>query len=45
MTLEEGPRIAALIRGVDAGEPQSVTTGMDLVLDLDEPGVLSFRPV
>ena len=36
VTLEEGPRISALILGVDGNNPQSIKTGMDLVLDLDE---------
>jgi uncharacterized OB-fold protein len=48
VTLEEGPRVSARILGVDAGNPQSVKTGMDLVLDLAEldPGypALAFRP-
>ena len=42
VTLEEGPRISALILGVEAGNPQNIETGMDLVLDLDE--VDSERP-
>ncbi len=36
VTLEEGPRISARILGVDGGNPQSIRTGMDLVLDLEE---------
>ncbi len=36
VTLEEGPRISALILGVDGNNPQSIKTGMDLVLDLEE---------
>ena len=48
VTLEEGPRISALIRGVDGSNPQDIQTGMDLVLDLDEFDAenpsLAFRP-
>ncbi len=36
VTLEEGPRISARILGVDGGNPQSIKTGMDLILDLEE---------
>ena len=36
VTLEEGPRISARILGVDGSNPQSIKTGMDLVLDLEE---------
>ena len=36
VTLEEGPRISALILGVDGNNPQSIKAGMDLVLDLEE---------
>ena len=36
VTLEEGPRISARISGVDGLNPQSIKTGMDLVLDLEE---------
>jgi uncharacterized OB-fold protein len=49
VTLEEGPRISALILGVDADNPQNIRTGMNLVLDLsdidpEKPSV-AFRPV
>jgi uncharacterized OB-fold protein len=48
VTLEEGPRISARITGVDGTNPQSIKTGMDVVLDLedldeDAPS-LAFRP-
>ena len=48
VTLAEGPRISALVVGVDAGNPQSIQTDMDLVLDvseldLEKPAV-TFRP-
>ncbi len=36
VTLEEGPRISARILGVDGTNPQSIKTGMDPVLDLEE---------
>ena len=36
VTLEEGPRISARITGVDGNNPQSIKTGMDLVLDLQD---------
>ena len=36
VTLLEGPRISALITGVDASNPQNIKTGMSLVLDLSE---------
>jgi uncharacterized OB-fold protein len=36
VTLEEGPRLSARIIGVDAGNPQNIKTGIDLVLDLEE---------
>jgi uncharacterized OB-fold protein len=36
VTLEEGPRVSARILGVDARRPQSIETGMALVLDLAE---------
>ncbi len=48
VTLEEGPRISARISGVDAGNPQNIQTGMDLVLDLEdlepETPTLVFKP-
>jgi uncharacterized protein len=48
VTLEEGPRISALIRGVDAGSPQNIQTGLALELDLKdldpERPVLAFQP-
>ena len=47
VTLEEGPRVSARIRAMDAGNPQSIRTGMELVLDpedLDqERPALAFR--
>ena len=48
VTLEEGPRISALILGVDAANPQNITTGMALSLnvqdmDSDRP-TLAFVP-
>ena len=36
VNLEEGPRVSALIVGVDGNNPQDIKTGMDLVLDLDD---------
>ena len=48
VTLEEGPRISARILGVDGNNPQSIKTGMDLMLDLEEVDPkdpsLAFRP-
>ncbi len=46
--LEEGPRVSALILGVDGSNPQDIKTGMPLVLDTSEldpenPGLI-FRP-
>ncbi len=46
--LEEGPRVSALIVGVDGSNPQDIKTGMPLVLDTSEldpenPGLI-FRP-
>ena len=48
VALEEGPRISAFISGVDGTNPQSIRTGMDMVLDVedldpDHP-YLAFRP-
>ncbi len=48
VTLEEGPRISALILGVDAANPQNIATGMALTLqvadlDQDRP-TLAFAP-
>lgn len=48
VTLEEGPRIGGVIRGVDASNPGSIKTGSDVMLDLEDmdpetPG-LAFRP-
>ena len=48
VTLAEGPRISALVVGVDAGNPQNIQTDMNLVLDvseldLEKPAV-TFRP-
>ena len=46
--LEEGPRISAMINGVDGTNPQGIETGMNLVLDaeeLDEESpALAFKP-
>ena len=36
VTLEEGPRLSALILGVDSRNPQNIKTGIDMMLDLDE---------
>ena len=36
VTLEEGPRLSARILGVDAGNPQNIQTGIEMVLDLEE---------
>ena len=48
VNLEEGPRVSALILGVDGNNPQDIKTGMDLVLDVEdldpENPSLSFRP-
>ena len=46
--LDEGPRISALILGVDAANPQNIATGMVLALNLegldeDKPA-LAFGP-
>ncbi len=48
VTLEEGPRISALITGVDGSQPQNIQTGMPMVLDMenfdpDHPSI-AFRP-
>ena len=48
VTLEEGPRISALLLGVDASNPQNIKTGIPVVLDLenlaqDKPR-LAFHP-
>ena len=48
VTLEEGPRISALILGVDAANPQNIGTGIALTLqvedqDKDRP-TLAFVP-
>ena len=48
VTLEEGPRISALILGVDAANPQNIGAGMALTLqvedqDKDRP-TLAFVP-
>ena len=48
VTLEEGPRVSAHILGVDGNNPQSIKTGMALVLDPEEidpeDPALAFRP-
>ena len=48
VTLEEGPKVSALILGVDGNNPQDIKTDMELVLDLDdidpENPSLAFRP-
>ena len=48
VTLEEGPRVSARILGVDASNPHTIATGMELVLDLgdldpEKPGP-AFHP-
>ena len=49
VTLEEGPRISALILGVDGANPQSIKSDAEVALDLDdldpEHPALAFRPV
>jgi len=46
--LEEGPRISAMINGVDGTNPQSIETGIALILDADdldeEAPALTFKP-
>lgn len=48
VTLEEGPRISALILGVDAANPQNIGTGMALALQVQdgegERPLLAFGP-
>ena len=48
VSLEEGPRISALIKGIDGTNPQRIKTGIDLVLDTDnldeESPALAFKP-
>ena len=48
VALEEGPRISAMINGVDGTNPQDIETGMDMVLDTenlnDESPALAFKP-
>ena len=48
VTLEEGPRISALIKGVDGANPQNIKSEMPVVLDLSdldpENPALAFRP-
>ena len=48
VTLEEGPRVSALILGVDGNNPQDIKTDLDLVLDSGEVDpenpALVFRP-
>ena len=48
VTLEEGPRISAMINGVDGTKPEAIETGMDMVLDAtnldDAPPALAFKP-
>ena len=48
VTLEEGPRISAMINGVDGTNPQAIATGMDMILDAenldDESPALAFKP-
>ena len=36
VTLEEGPRISALILGVDAANPQNIGTGISLTLQVED---------
>ena len=49
VTLEEGPRISALILGVDGANPQSIKSETKVVLDLSdldpEHPALAFRTV
>jgi uncharacterized OB-fold protein len=49
VTLEEGPRVSALILGVDGANPQNIKTDAEVVLDLSdldpENPALAFRPV
>ena len=48
VALEEGPRLSALIIGVDATKPQDIKTGTEMVLDLaevdSESPTPTFRP-
>ena len=49
VTLDEGLRISALIKGVDPRRPQEISTGARVMLDLtdldpEKPSV-TFRPV
>ena len=48
VSLEEGPRISALILGVDAANPQNIGTGIALFLDVQdmesERPTLAFVP-
>ena len=48
VTLEEGPRISALILGVDAANPQNISTGLALALQVQdqdkERPTLAFVP-
>lgn len=48
VTLEEGPRVSARILGVDGNNPQSIKTGMAVILDPEEVDPedpsLAFRP-
>ena len=48
VALEEGPRISAMINGVDGTNPQSIESGMEMVLDTDdldeESPALAFKP-
>ena len=48
VALEEGPRISAMIKGVDGTNPQTIETGMDMILDAenldDESPALAFKP-
>ena len=48
VTLEEGPRISALILGVDAANPQGISTDMALALQVEdqekERPTLAFVP-
>ena len=48
VVLEEGPRIASRIVGVDASSPQTIETGMQVTLDAEdldpERPIVTFRP-
>ena len=49
VTLDEGPRISALVLNVDAANPQNIATGMAVALQVEgkeeERPILAFAPV